>query len=230
MKPIHKAWAVLGLSIALLAVTAGDSLGQPPVNKYGPEDSAEWMRETGFQFSLSRREDVDRLFKVRRIAMLEATLALEKLGRKEFSQHDDEPHHAANVLFAIGGGDSRALAALCDNILTLKGNDDETFPLRDYKAAQALVHIGGSRARKAIFESLRQPLDRRGLLIRAHVLAEVDPPQIMCEHIKLALAEQERLHASKVFAEHDDQYRANLRQLHEWLKTPEFLADIKNWP
>jgi hypothetical protein len=229
MKSIHNAWAVLGLSIVLLAFTTGDSVGQPP--KYGPSDSAEWMRETGFQFSLSRREDVSRLVKVRNMAMLEATLALEKLARKEYTRDDDEPHYAAKVLVAIGGGDSRALAALCDNILTLRGIDDEGgSPLRDFKAAQALVHIGGSRVRRAIFDSLRQPLDRRALLIRAHVLAELDPPHIMCEHIKLAIAAQEELHRVMVFRDHDEQYLSNLRQLHDWLKSPEFLEDRKNWP
>jgi len=225
---IHGASASICLSLCLLIVAGGDAVGQPP--KYGPADSAEWKRETGFEFSLSRREDVARLGKVQNLAVLEATLALEKVvGRREYFR-DDEPVRACNVLVSLGGGDARALAALCNCLLTLKVNDDEAFPLRDFKAAQALVHIGGSRARRAIFESLCQPLERRALLVRAHVLSEIDPPLILCEHIKLAIAEQERLHKAMVFGEHDDQYLANLRQLHDWLKDPAFLQDSKNWP
>jgi hypothetical protein len=52
----------------------------------------------------------------------------------------------------------------------------------------------------------------------------------MCEHIKLAIAELERLHQSKVFRDHDEEYLANLRQLHDWLKDPLFLQDRRNWP
>jgi hypothetical protein len=131
----------------------------------------------------------------------------------------------------LGVSHSRPLAALCDNLLTLKKRWDngEPGPLIDFEAAQALVHIGGPRVRKAIFDSLRKPLDRRALLIRAHVLAELDPPQIMCEHIQLAIADQE--YRQKINAEAiDEQYLANLRQLHDWLKDLEFLKDGKNWP
>jgi hypothetical protein len=71
---------------------------------------------------------------------------------------------------------------------------------------------------------------RRELLIRAHVLGELDPPQIMFEHIKLAIAEQERLHRAKVYGEHDQEYLANLRQVHDWLKDAEFLSHPSNWP
>lgn len=227
MKTVYRACGVMGLPVGLLAIVAGEALGQPP---NGPAESAEWMRKADYSFSLSRREDVDRLIMVRNLGALEATLALEKLTRNEYNRDDDEPHRAAQVLAWQGTVDSRALAALCDNILTLKGNDNEVFPLSGFKAAQALVHIGGSRARNAIFASLHQPLDRRGLLIRAHVLAEVDPPQIMCEHIKLAIAELERLHAAKVVDDNDDEYLANLRQLHDWLSDPEFLQNNKSWP
>jgi hypothetical protein len=120
------------------------------------------------------------------------------------------------------------IAALCANIVTLRGNDDEEFPLRDFKSAQALVHIGGSRARQAIFESLRQPIDRTGLLIRAHTLGEIDPPQIMCEHIKMAIAKEENRQKAKLSV--DEQYLGKLRILQDWLSNPEFLEDRQNWP
>lgn len=84
--------------------------------------------------------------------------------------------------------------------------------------------------REAIFDSLRKLLERWALLIRAHVLGELNPPHIMCEHIKMAMAELERLHQSKVFRDHDEEYLANLRQLHDWLKDAEFLKQHSNWP
>jgi hypothetical protein len=188
MNPLCKIPRVLALSLVVLAMAARDSIGQPPPNATGPADSAQWMREAEFPFSLSRLEDVNRLIKVRYIGTLEATLALEKLARKEYHNDHDEPHRAARVLVFLGGGDSRALAALCDNLLTLKGDTDGYeweggHPLSDFEAAQALVTIGGRHVRQAIFDSLRKPQGRRDLLIRAHVLAELDPPPIMCEHI-----------------------------------------------
>ncbi|MCI0361547.1 MAG: hypothetical protein L0211_23940 [Planctomycetaceae bacterium] len=231
MNPAYRACQLLGWSLVLLGIAANDSLGQPPPDTNGPAESAQLMRETGFSFSLSQKEDVGRLARVRYNGVLEATLALEKLARNEYNREDDEPHRAAQLLVFLGASEPRALAALCDNLLTLKGVDDEGgSPLSDFKAAQALVHIGGTRVRQAIFDSLRRPLDRRELLIRAHVLAKLDPPQIMCEHIKMAIAHQEELHRSKVFRDHDDQYLANLRQLHDWLKDAEFLKDRRNWP
>jgi hypothetical protein len=227
MKPLCRVSQVLGLLLVFLAIAAGDSLSQPPT---GPAESAQWMRETGFSFSLSRREDVDRLIKVRYIGTLEATLALEKLARKEYTSEHDEPHEAARVLVYFGASDSRALAALCDNLLTLKGSgDSDVGRLNDFEAAQALVRIGGTRVRQAIFDSLRKPLDRRGLVIRAHVLAKLDPPPIMCEHIKMAIADQEERQRINAVAE-DEPYVARLRQLHDWLNAPQFLADPTNWP
>jgi hypothetical protein len=221
----------MALSLGVVGIAASNTAGQPTFTPtYTVADSAQWMRESGFLFSLASREDVARLIKVRDAAMLEATLALEKLSRKEYSRYDDAPHHAAKVLVAIGGGDARALAALCDNLLTLKAEDDEAgSPLTDFKAAQALVHIGGSRARRAILESLRKPVDRRGLLIRVHVLAQLDPPKIMRQHITMAIEDQEerqRIYAVAV----DERYLGYLRQLRDWLNDPEFLEKPSNWP
>src|SRR5262245_15235441 len=66
--------------------------------------SQRWMRDANFTFSLSKHEDVERIRVVRDIAVLEATLALEKLARKEFSSDDEEPIRAAKVLLMHGGG------------------------------------------------------------------------------------------------------------------------------
>jgi hypothetical protein len=231
MNPPFHVFQIVVVSLAYLSVVVGHSLGQPPPDTNGPAEAAQWKRDAEFPFSLSRQEDVNRLIKVRYIGTLEATLALEKLARKEFNNEDSEPHRAAQLLVFLRAGEPRALAALCDNLLTLKDSiTTEPGPLIDFEAARALVTIGGSRVRQAIFDSLRKPLVRRELLIRAHVLGELDPPQIMFEHIKLAIAEQERLHRAKVYGEHDQEYLANLRQVHDWLKDAEFLSHPSNWP
>ena len=52
----------------------------------------------------------------------------------------------------------------------------------------------------------------------------------MCEHIKMAMAELERLHQSEVFRDHDEEFLTNLRQLHDWLKDAELLKQHSNWP
>lgn len=226
---IRDTQSILVLSLVVFITAAGVSLGQPPPDTNGPAESAELMRETGFSFSLSQEVDVGRLARVRYSGVLEATLALEKLTRKEFSSEDDEPYRAARLLVFLHAREPRALAALCDNLLTLKGDHDGFgweggHPLSDYRAAQALVAIGGTHVRQAIFASLRKPLDRRAILIRAHVLAELDPPQIMCEHIKLAIADQEERQRIGAIAV-DEQYLASLRQLHDWFKAPKSLPD-----
>jgi hypothetical protein len=71
------------------------------------------------------------------------------------------------------------------------GGGSETAPLDEFFVAQGLVGLGG-RARMAVFQSLRQPLDRKGLLIRAHVLSQMEPSTIMREYIRLALEDQEQ--------------------------------------
>jgi hypothetical protein len=231
MNPLGDIPRILGLSLVILGIPAGDSLGQPPPDTNGPVESAQFMRETGFWFSLSQPEDINRLARVRYIGVLEATLALEKLARKEYNREDDEPHRAAQLLVLLRASEPRALAALCDNLLTLKGNGDTDggSPLVDFEAARALVAIGGTRVREAIFDSLRKPLDQRELLIRGHVLARLDPPPIMCEHIKMAIADQEERQRINAIPD-DEQYLAKLRQLHDWLKGPQFLKDRQNWP
>lgn len=218
---------ILRALLLFLAITQGALLGQA---EHDATTSARWMREAHFSFSLSRREDVKRFATVRDIAVLEATLVLEKFARQEYSNDDDEPKQAVKVLMMSGGSSSRALTALCTNILTVKsGRGDEVGPLIDFIAAQALIAIGGRPARTAIFDSLRQRLDGRELLIRAHVLAQMEPRSIMREHIRLALEDQEH-RESVAAARIDENYKSNLRQMDEWLREPEFLANRNNWP
>jgi len=153
---------------------------------------ARWMRDANFPFSLSRPSDVKRLRLVCDISVLEATLVLEKFGRGEYTKDDDEPKQAVAVLTTCGGVDRRSLTALCNNILTLKSDrGDESAPLVDFVAARALVAIGGRGARGAVFESLRQPMSVRELLIRTHVLAQMEPRSVMLEFVRLALEDEE---------------------------------------
>src|SRR5262245_29441495 len=89
---------VVGWSVVALGIAAGESFGQPPQHPNVPAQAAQFMRDTGFLFSLSRPEDISRIVKMRYIGVLEATLALEKLARKEFHNDHDEPHRAAQLL------------------------------------------------------------------------------------------------------------------------------------
>jgi hypothetical protein len=187
------------------------------------------MREADFSFSLSRPEDVNRLTKVCRLAVLEATLTLEKLSRKEYTREDDEPKRAARVLLIFRGGGPRGLAALCENMLLSFGEGSEQAPLADYYIAKGLAGMGGTGIRRAVFDSLRKTLEWRDLLIRGHVLAQMEPPTVMREHIRLALQEQEEREASRG-VKVNEAYKSNLRQIDDWLKTPEFLRHPNNWP
>jgi hypothetical protein len=200
--------------------------GQPI--EYSSEDLAQWKKETRFSFSLTQPDDANRIVKMRNIAVLEAILTLEHLARQELMSHDDEPKRAAKVLLVLGGGGQRGLALLCKHI-TMKGEGgSEAVPLDDFFVAQGLVGIGG-QARKAIFESLREPLDRKGLLIRAHVLQQMEPPSIMREYIRLALEDQEQREGVGGIAV-NEAYKGQLRLIEHWLQSPDYLQAPINWP
>jgi hypothetical protein len=230
MKPTKSAYVVLSLLILHFAIADPESFGQGEHDAvYNAADSAQWMREANFAFSLSQSDDVDRLSKICRIAVLEATLALEKLSRNELTKDDDEPLRPARVLLMFKGGGRRGLTALCNHITLNDGRGDEAVPLSGFIIAQGLAGIGGTAVRSALLDSLHKTLDRKGLLIRAHVLAQMEPRSIMHEHLRLALEDQvqrERIFAVAV----NETYKSNLCLMNEWLQDPEFLEDIKNWP
>jgi len=215
----------------LIAFLLGSVLSRSALlgQEYDARDSAEWMREADFSFSLSRPEDVNRLFKVCRIGVLEATLTLEKLSRKEYTRDDDEPIRAAKVLLIFRGGGPRGLAALCSNIRMKGGGGSEAAPLDDFFVAQGLAGIGGRAVRGAIFDSLRGSQDWKGLMLKTHVLAQMEPPSVMQEHIRLAVEDQERREKSGGIPV-DENYKHNLRRMGEWLKDPKFLDNPNNWP
>lgn len=184
---------------------------------------------SNFPFSLSKYEDVQRLRAVRNLAATEATRVLEKRRRGEFTDEHDEPARAVEVLWMLRCADQKALVALCDNITMESITAGEAIPLDGFLAANALIAIGGPRVREAVLDSIHKQLDRKGLLIRAHVLAKLDPASIAREHLRLALEDQE--HREKINAiAVNETYKSNLRLMDEWLNDPQFLADIKNWP
>ena len=187
------------------------------------------MREADFAFSLSRPEDVKRVIMVRDIAVLEAILALEKVSRKELTRHDDEAIQAAKVLLKLGGGGPRGLAALCNNITMKGGGGSEIGPLDDFFVAQGLAGLGGRGARGAIFDSLRGPQDWKGLMLKTHILAQMEPGSVMQEHIRLAVEDQERRERTGGIPV-DENYKHNLRRMAGWLNDQKFLEDSNNWP
>jgi hypothetical protein len=189
----------------------------------------ELKRKADFSFSLSRPDEVQRLFNIYDIAVLEATLILEKQSRQEYPELHRDPIQAARVLLMFRGGNSRGLAALCDNIDLPFGGLSEAVALDNLYIAQALARIGSPAVRGALLDSLRKPLDRKGLLIRAHVFNQMEPITVMREHLRLALEDQEQ--REKILAVNvDENYKKNLRLIDTWLSTPGFLRNSDNWP
>ena len=76
---------------------------------------------------------------------------------------------------------------------------------------------------------MRRTVDRRGLLARAHVLAQIDSPHIACMHLRDVISQQEQDQANAAMAVNET-YLANLRLLHTWLSDPAFLRDPRNEP
>jgi hypothetical protein len=181
------------------------------------------------EFSLTRYDDLRRLLELRERIVAEATLALERRSKGQVNSEADEPRRAAKALTLLRSTDERALAALCENLTMSSIATLDVDPIMSLPAARALIAIGGKPAREAVFESLRKQIDRRELLIRAHVLSRMDPPHIMVLHIQQAIAEQQELQKN-LADKGGEHYLANLRQIDSWLKEPNFLDNPKNWP
>jgi len=193
-----------------------------------------------YQFDLSEYEDVKQIQEIRHQVVNQATRILEGRKSGEYAPDDDVPRHAVKVLRLLRTGDKRALAALCDNITLSSMIADDPGPLTGFLAAEALVQIGAP-ARTAVFESMRLALDRQNLLLRAHVLAAMESPAIMRQHISAAIEEQERreetggVPLNETYKETggvplNETYKGQLRLLGEWLKEPSFLRAKHNWP
>jgi hypothetical protein len=204
-----------------------------PVHCYSQERATEIPVRTqaigDLQLDLSKYEDVQRFRAIRDQLVIHATRILERRKHGEFNADDDEPAHAVEVLRLLRTGDKRALAALCDNIELRSIVAGEPAPLDGFLAAEALVQIGDSRARAAVFDSMRQVLVRKNMLVCAHVLAEMESPAIMRQHIKAAIEEQERREKSGGVPVNEN-YKGQLRSIDSWLQDPSFLRAKQNWP
>jgi hypothetical protein len=181
-----------------------------------------------FQFDLSNYEDVKRIHAIRNQLVTQATRILEGLKRGEYAPDDDVPRHAVEALRLLRTGDKRALAALCDNITLSSMVAGDPAPLDGLLAAEALVQIGDP-ARTAVFDSMRQALDRQNLLVRAHVLAGMDSPAIMRQHLNAAIEEQERREKTGGVPVNEN-FKGQLRLIESWLLDPAFLRAKANWP
>jgi hypothetical protein len=179
-------------------------------------------------FSVSNADDIKHLEAVRRAAAVECVRVLQLRARGELREETGQAERAANVLALLGSPFPSGLAALCQNLTLRSTKIDTVDALGGLPAANALVAIGGRRTAQALFESMSGDVDRHGLLIRAHILARIEPTEVAVKRIGLAIEELQR----KMGIKESDRARhlKNLRQVESWLKEPEILSDVKNWP
>jgi hypothetical protein len=170
--------------------------------------------------------DVDRLRRLRNQLVASATATLNARAESPSSENFGEALKAVEVLRILRPSDSKSLRALCRNI-KLHSMAAEPTPLGGYRAAQALVEIGGAPAAQAIFSSLQAKVDQEGLLLRAFVLWRIDSRDIAIARVRLEIsAEKEKALDEDALR---DSYVKNLQALLELLNDP-MLGAEKNWP
>ena len=131
---------------------------------------------------------------------------------------------AARLLGVIRSEDSTAIKVLSENLdLYEPGAAEPTQPLDGFVAAQALVQIGGVRAFAGMFGATKGPLDRKQLLIRAHILKQIDEPKIVDWRLERAISEAPT-------AIDQAKYPANLAEIRKLLSSADFAKDRNNWP
>lgn len=131
---------------------------------------------------------------------------------------------AARLLGAIRSEDFTALKVLSQNLDLYEAIAGEPAqPLDGFVAAQAVVQIGGLRAFAGVLWSLKRPLNRKDLLIRAHILSQFDEPKIMnwrLEH-PVSTANTDTDPAT---------CRANFEEVRKLVSSPDLVKDRSNWP
>ena len=171
-------------------------------------------------------EDLERLRILCRRLTVTARATLEARAKDPTPENRRDALNAAEVLRILRASDPKSLKALCQNI-TLSSNEWEPRPLGGYVAAQALVEIGGRPAVEAIFSSMRSKVDRKGLLLRAFALREIDSQEIASERVRIEIKATEAKSREEI--PFRDIYLPNLRQVQGWLNDPTFGIQ-ENWP
>jgi hypothetical protein len=128
------------------------------------------------------------------------------------------------LLGELRARDSESVHALCEHLTyeeqVIMVSDDILSPLLLYPAARSLVQIGGREAAEGILRHMKKKLDRKELLICAHVLNQIDDETVTLERMRVAVTK--RLRGEDPLAEDRKVFFDNLSKVKQWLENPSF--------
>jgi hypothetical protein len=187
--------------------------------------------EASRALSNKHQQQVLQLIRDRSLATRECTKVLATRAAKMVKVRSEEDYHAAiaaGLLGELRSHQSSAIDALCANltlntVVVVSGDDG---PLLQFRAAKALVAIGGREAAEGVIRHMKLKLDRRELLICAHILNQIDYHAITFERLRIA-KEQARLEEPQEVRE---VFFHNLAQVQQWIEDPAFEHDEKFRP
>lgn len=179
-------------------------------------------------FSIRNPKDFDLARRSREKAIRESIGILER--RLRTAPGESEKDYAGSAILMLGdlrAGESNAVYVLCNHLTYPAGvvmiSDNEWDPLLLYPAAQALVKIGGREAAEGILRRMKQKLDRKELLICAHVLNQIDDEEVTLERMRVAVTK--RLRGEDPLAEDRKVFFDDLSKVKQWLEDPTFETD-----
>src|SRR5687768_5951750 len=95
-------------------------------------------------FSLSSREDVNRVIRLKEKILDHCLLAIEERGRGLLAEDAPEVEHALTLIKALRPRDGRFAKALCRNIHDRWGGADDVDPLGGFSVAETMIAVVGS--------------------------------------------------------------------------------------
>lgn len=180
-------------------------------------------------FSLATEDDASYLRQLQEAASVACVRILDAHARGKI---DDDATasalRAVDVLVTLRTKDRQSLQAICKNLAISNNTAQRILPLESYDVAYAVISLGGCPTIEAVLESLDKPLDKRSLLLRAHVLQRIDEREIILIHVRMAIRDAERKGSAATPA--TDTHLKNLKQVETWLKNPDVLNAVENWP
>lgn len=213
----------LSALVVIVIGTLANTRSQEEAKVNDPPDPSDPL----LTFSVKDYRDVDLVRRARDKAIRQCKQILKARAKQQSANPpnvlDGYSATAVSLLGELRAKDSECIDALCDD-LTSKGgviavSGDAFVPLRDFPAAKALVQIGGREATEGILRRMKNKLERRELLICAHVLSQIDDRAVILERMRVSLTTRRRgedpLKISKNFL-------SNLDKVREWLEDPSF--------
>ena len=149
---------------------------------------------------------------------------------KDRPRYDLKVERAIGLLGKLDVDRPECVNSICGNLaLYAEGvsfSEDSNDPLLLRPAARALVKIGGREVAEGVIRHMKQKLDRRELLICAHILNQNDYHRVTFERLRIA-KEQARLEEPQEVRE---VFFDNLAQVQQWIEDPGFESDAKFRP